>query len=125
MWNCAEDADVSDDDEECLQHWPPSLFVDGNPRRPDQRYRRAGLLGWDVTEDVSAGAYAWAILAASRTQARPSRRPRQRLPSTRGRRRAARAIPGADPAVGAGTGGRDHRPLAENAVTDGARSQHR
>jgi hypothetical protein len=64
-WNCAEDADISDDDEGCLQQWPPSLFVDGDPRRPDQHDRRAGFLGWDVTEDVNAGAYAWAIRAAS------------------------------------------------------------
>jgi hypothetical protein len=68
-WNCAEDADISDDDEDCLQQWPPSLFVDGDPRRPDQHDRRAGLLGWDVTEDVNAEAYAWAIRAASGTRA--------------------------------------------------------
>jgi hypothetical protein len=63
-WNCAEDADVSDDDQDCLQQWPPSLFIGGHVRRPDQHDRGARLLGWDVTEDVNAGAHAWAIRAA-------------------------------------------------------------
>ena len=64
-WNCAEDADLSDDEEDCLQHWPRSLLARGDARRPDQQDRRAGLVGWDVTEHVRAGGYAWLIRTPS------------------------------------------------------------
>jgi hypothetical protein len=65
-WNCAEDADLSDDDEDCLQHWPRSLFARGDARRPDHRDRKMKLVGWDVTEDVRAGVSAWLIRTPSR-----------------------------------------------------------
>ena len=119
-WNCAEDADVSDDDEDCLQHWPRSLFLPSEGRWPDRHDPRAGLVSWDVTEDVGAGAHAWLIRTPARHghnwlfQASGGRgggaghghagghRPaRRRLPLARGRGRAARADPGADVAPGA------------------------
>jgi hypothetical protein len=65
-WNCAEDADVSDDDEDCLQRWPRSLFPPSQRRWPGRDDRRAGLVSWDVTEDVGAGAYAWLIWTPAR-----------------------------------------------------------
>jgi hypothetical protein len=65
-WHCAEDADVGDDAENCLRHWPRSLFGDAEARWPDEHDRAAGLIGWDVTEDVRAGIYAWLIRAPAR-----------------------------------------------------------
>ena len=65
-WNCAEDADLSDDDEDCLQHWPRSLFLPSEGRWPDRHDPRAGLVSWDVTEDVGAGAHAWLIRTPAR-----------------------------------------------------------
>jgi hypothetical protein len=60
-WNCAEDADVSDDSANCLQHWPASRFANGVTRMPDQKDLRVGLIGVDVTNDVAAGISAWLI----------------------------------------------------------------
>jgi hypothetical protein len=60
-WTCAEDADVDDGEGDCLQHWPTSRFAHGVTRKPDQKDMAAGLIGFDVTEDVKAGVTAWLI----------------------------------------------------------------
>ncbi len=76
-WNCAEDADVSDDVEDCLQSWSRSTFDrtpalgrshrwGGKPfgKGPDRRidrHRRHLQASWDVTEDLQNGVHAWLI----------------------------------------------------------------
>ncbi len=60
-WNCAEDADVSDTAEDCLQQWPASRFARGMTRKPDQQDLVARLIDFDVTADVKAGVSAWLI----------------------------------------------------------------
>jgi len=81
-WNCAEDADISDHVEECLQHWSRSTFDprpggrwnDGAQKRLAARRAhhdwRTGQVSWDVSEDVRSGIHAWLI----RTPHRKSRR---------------------------------------------------
>ncbi len=68
-WNCAEDADVSDDVQDCLQSWSRSTFdrtpahgpFGKKPYRNEDADRRHGLVSWDVTEDLKNGVHAWLI----------------------------------------------------------------
>lgn len=76
-WNCAEDADVSDDVKDCLQDWSHSTFdrtpapgrshhwggkrFGKGPERKIDRDRRHLQVSWDVTEDVQSGVHAWLI----------------------------------------------------------------
>jgi hypothetical protein len=65
-WNCAEDADISDHGEDCLQRWSRSTFDTG----PGGRWQadrtahydwRKHQVSWDVSEDLRSGVHAWLI----------------------------------------------------------------
>lgn len=64
-WNCAEDANVSDDVKDCLQSWPISRFANTDTHWPDEHDRREGFIGWDVTKAVRYGIHAWLIRTPS------------------------------------------------------------
>jgi hypothetical protein len=76
-WNCAEDADISDDVNDCLVDWSSrSSSSDhgrgdgsrlGGPKDGAARYDwRKGQVSWDVTDDLRGGIHAWLVRVLGR-----------------------------------------------------------
>jgi len=69
-WNCAEDADIANDAQDCLQYWVPGGWEaewgtshqggDGEALQFVEA-GEGGPVGWDVTEAVRRGVHAWAL----------------------------------------------------------------
>ena len=59
-WNCAEDFEIADFLEECVQDWPRRMFR-GRGEVVFQEDGYTGPVSWDVTADVERGASAWLI----------------------------------------------------------------
>lgn len=60
-WNCAEDADPSDNFKECLQLWPNPLFRRRDGVATQQPWAKASPLIWDVTSQVAQGRTGWVL----------------------------------------------------------------
>jgi hypothetical protein len=61
-WNCAEDAEIGDDMEDCLQEWPePRIGRWRSAPRVSVADGHSGPVSWDVTEHVKDGVNAWMI----------------------------------------------------------------
>lgn len=70
-WNCAEDAEIANDEGECLQYWSrgggwESEWGTSNAGRGGEsnlfvEEGQGGLVSWDVTEAVRNGVHAWAL----------------------------------------------------------------
>lgn len=67
-WNCAVDAEISNDVKECAVDWSGSRFVRRGAVSTPHDDGLVGQVAWDVTEHVADGITAWTIWKESRSR---------------------------------------------------------
>jgi hypothetical protein len=60
-WNCAEEADHTDNIKDCVRHWPTPLFDRSAGVTVDQHWSHDSTLSFDITGHVLAGVSSWLL----------------------------------------------------------------